>query len=250
VRNREKHDARSELGLRAIVSYDAWVTPDLSCQNRMHMAGNRSSLAKAQLHLARNDAVLKRLIRKVGTCTLRYEPNRFASLARSIISQQISTKAALAIRTRLEQTLDGEGLTAAGILNLSDGALRNAGLSASKMKSLRDLAEHVYEERVQLATIHDLDDEAVIEALIPIRGIGRWTAQMFLIFSLGRLDVLPVDDLGLRAGVQDQYQLAALPDKHELTELAEPWRPYRSIATWYFWRSRGFVPQSERKARK
>lgn len=112
------------------------------------------------------------------------------------------------------------------------------------MRSLRDLAEHVHQERVQLATIHSLDDEAVIDALIPIRGIGRWTAQMFLIFSLGRLDVLPVDDLGLRAGVQDQYQLEALPDKQILTELAEPWRPYRSIATWYLWRSRGFVPQS------
>jgi DNA-3-methyladenine glycosylase II len=209
------------------------------------MAGKRSKFANAQLHLARKDPVLKRLIQAVGACTLRFEPNRFASLARSIISQQISTKAALAIRTRLEQTLDGDGLTAAGVLKLGDDALRSAGLSASKMKSLRDLAEHVYQERVQLETIHGLDDEAVIEALIPIRGIGRWTAQMFLIFSLGRLDVLPMDDLGLRAGVQDQYQLAALPDKRQLTELAEPWRPYRSIATWYLWRSRGFVPQSD-----
>jgi DNA-3-methyladenine glycosylase II len=214
------------------------------------MAVKRALIVNAQLHLARTDAVLKQLIQAVGSCTLRYEPNRFASLARSIISQQISTKAALAIRTRLEQTLDGEGLNAAGILKLSDEALRGAGLSASKMKSLRDLAEHVHQERVQLETIHSLEDEAVIEALIPIRGIGRWTAQMFLIFSLGRLDVLPVDDLGLRAGVRDLYGLKALPDKQRLTTLAEPWRPYRSIATWYLWRSRGFVPQSESKPAK
>jgi DNA-3-methyladenine glycosylase II len=209
------------------------------------MPGKLSPHAKAQRHLARKDPVLKRLIRAVGPCTLRYEPNRFAALARSIISQQISTKAALAIRTRLEQTLDGEGLTAPGILGLADDTLRGAGLSAAKMKSLRDLATQVHSAQVQLDRIHELDDEAVIEALLPIRGIGRWTAQMFLIFSLGRLDVLPVDDLGLRAGAQDQYQLAELPGKLELTELAEPWRPYRSIATWYLWRSRGFVPQSD-----
>jgi DNA-3-methyladenine glycosylase II len=178
---------------------------------------------------------------------LRYEPNRFVSLARSIISQQISTKAALAIRTRLEQTCNGGAITPAGLLALSDEALRAAGLSASKMKSLRDLANRVYTGCVLLDAIHELADEEVIEALLPIRGIGRWTAQMFLIFSLGRLDILPVDDLGLRAGVQSQYGLDELPDKDQLIELAEPWRPYRSIATWYFWRSRGFVPQSNIK---
>ena len=200
----------------------------------------------AQLHLSRRDRVLKRLIRKVGPCTLRYERNRFAALARSIISQQISTVAARAIRARVEAALDGKGLTAAGVLSLSDDALRRAGFSASKLKSLRDLAERVDSGAVRLRTIHKLPDEEVIDALIPIQGIGRWTAQMFLIFSLGRLDILPVDDLGLRAGVQDQYALDELPHKEQLSELAEPWRPYRSIATWYLWRSRGFVPQSDK----
>lgn len=200
--------------------------------------------AKAQLHLAGCDTVLERLIATIGPCTLRYESNRFASLTRSIISQQISTKAALAIRTRLEAALEGGRLTAESILALSDETLRAAGLSASKMKSLRDLAEQVYSCAVSLETIHKLRDEEVIAALVPIRGIGRWTAQMFLIFSLGRQDVLPVDDLGLRAGVQDKYALKDLPDRERLARLAEPWRPYRSIATWYLWRSRGFVPQS------
>ena len=119
-------------------------------------------------------------------------------------------------------------------------------MSASKLKSLRYLAEQVDSGAVRLRSIHKLPDEEVIDALIPIRGIGRWTAQMFLIFSLGRLDILPVDDLGLRAGVQDQYGLDELPHKEQLSELAEPWRPYRSIATWYLWRSRGFVPQSDK----
>lgn len=210
------------------------------------MATPASGYTKAQRHLARRDPMLKRLIAAVGPCTLRYEPNRFAALARSIISQQISTKAALAIRTRLEATLSKHGITPAGILALADEALRGAGLSASKMKSLRDLAHHVHGGIVRLEAIHEMEDEDVIASLVPIRGIGRWTAQMFLIFSLGRADVLPVDDLGLRAGVQDQYGLAELPDKATLTELAEPWRPYRSIATWYLWRSRGFVPQSEK----
>jgi DNA-3-methyladenine glycosylase II len=208
------------------------------------MAASTSDHSVAQRHLSRRDPILKRLIAAVGPCTLRYEPNRFASLARSIISQQISTKAALAIRMRLEEALGGEGMTPAGILALSDEALRAAGLSAAKQKSLRDLAGHARSGAVSLETIHALEDEEVVAALVPVRGLGRWTAQMFLIFSLGRLDVLPVDDLGLRTGVQEWYGLPQLPDKGRLTELAEPWRPYRSIATWYLWRSRGFVPQS------
>src|SRR5205085_1115199 len=173
-------------------------------------------------HLSRRDVVLKRLITAVGPCTLSYEPNRFAALARSIISQQISTKAALAIRMRLEDALDGRGIHAAGILSLSRRSLRSVGLSASKQKSLRDLAEHVECGAVLLDEIHRMPDEEVINALVPIRGIGRWTAQMFLIFSLGREDVLPVDDVGFRAGVQDQYCLEEIPDTESENELAEP----------------------------
>jgi DNA-3-methyladenine glycosylase II len=203
-----------------------------------------SDHTRARRHLTRRDPVLKRLIAAVGPCTLRYEPNGFGALVRSIVAQQISTQAAASIQGRLDRALGKNGLTAAGILSLSDEALRGAGLSASKMRSLRDLAERVRAGTVCLDRLHELSDEEVIECLVPVRGIGRWTAQMFLIFSLGRPDVLPVDDLGLRAGVQTQYGLAELPDREHLTELAECWRPYRSIATWYFWRSRGFVGQS------
>src|SRR5262249_15666900 len=154
-------------------------------------------------------------------------------------SQQISTKAAASIHARLLLALGRRGMRPAALLALSDEELRGAGLSASKARSLRDLAEKVASRAVPLGRLADMDDEEVIECLLPVGGIGRWTAQMFLIFSLGRPDVLPVDDLGLRAGVQQVYGLPALPERAALAELAEPWRPYRSVATWYFWRSRG-----------
>jgi DNA-3-methyladenine glycosylase II len=203
-----------------------------------------SVFVKAQRHLSRRDPVLKRLIAAVGPCTLWHDPNRFAVLARSIISQQISTKAAASIRLKLQTALEPEGITAAGVLAASSETLRAAGLSASKVRGLVDLAEKVHSGTVPLDDLHRMEDEEVIARLVPVYGIGRWTAEMFLIFSLGRLDVLPVDDRGLRVGAQIQYSLADVPAKARLEELAEPWRPYRSIATWYFWRSFGVVPQS------
>ncbi len=119
-----------------------------------------------------------------------------------------------------------------------------AGLSSGKIRAVRDLTAKVLRREVQLKDIHELEDEAVIDHLLPVHGIGRWTAEMFLIFALGRLDVLPLADLGLRVGVQRQLGLEEAPAKERLIELAEAWRPYRSIATWYFWRSFGPVPQS------
>jgi DNA-3-methyladenine glycosylase II len=206
---------------------------------------NDSPYAKAQRHLARRDRVLKRLIAAIGPCTLWHSPDRFGLLVRSIVSQQISTRAARAICTRLEAAAGKAGLRPAALLALPDEALRAAGLSAGKARALRDLAEKVHTGVVPLDDLHELDDEGVIARLIPVRGIGRWTAQMFLIFSLGRLDVLPVDDFGLRSGIRQQYRLRELPDRRRLEKLAEPWRPYRSVATWYFWRSLGNVPQSD-----
>jgi DNA-3-methyladenine glycosylase II len=200
---------------------------------------------KARRHLARRDAVLKRLIRTVGPCTLRTDDDHFGVLARSIISQQISSKAAIAIATRVLKALGRRGLRPKSVLDADDALLRQAGLSANKLLSLRDLADKCATGAVPLGKLHAMDDEAVIEALIPVRGIGRWTAEMFLIFSLGRLDVLPVGDYGLRAGVQKQYGLSDLPDKETLHDVADAWRPYRTIGTWFIWRSFGNVPQSE-----
>jgi DNA-3-methyladenine glycosylase II len=213
----------------------------------LNKPGISEAYRKAQRHLSRRDAVLKKLIAAVGPCTLQTRPDRFASLTRSIVSQQISTKAAAAITARLEQRLATMGVTPEGILSLSEEALRAAGLSAAKTRALYDLAEKVHDGSVPLGKLHTLSDEEVIAALVPVRGIGRWTAEMFLIFSLGRLDILPVDDWGFRVRVQRQYGLADPPGKPALVELAEPWRPYRSIATWYFWRSLGFAPQSAEK---
>jgi DNA-3-methyladenine glycosylase II len=201
--------------------------------------------AKAQRHLARRDPVLKRLVRLVGPCTLWFEPDGFAALVRCIIAQQISTKAARSIHDRLAAALAPAGVVPAAVVAVSDEALRGSGLSAAKARSLRDLAQRIHGGELPLDRLHELPDEDVIARLVPVRGIGRWTAQMFLIFSLGRLDVLPAADLGLRVGVQRQYGLAEPPERAALEELARPWQPYRSVATWYFWRSLGGVPQSE-----
>jgi DNA-3-methyladenine glycosylase II len=199
---------------------------------------------KAQQYLARRDPVLKRLIAAVGRCTFRPDADHFGVLARSIIAQQISTRAARSIGLRLSQSLAPQGITPEGVLAAEADTLRGAGLSASKARALLDLAEHVHRGAIPLQALCDLDDEDIIRRLVAVYGIGRWTAEMFLIFSLGRLDILPVADRGLRVGVQLQYGLEEIPGKDRLEGLAEPWRPYRSIATWYFWRSFGFVPQS------
>jgi DNA-3-methyladenine glycosylase II len=189
---------------------------------------------------------MRRLIKEIGHCTLRHDTDLFGVLVRSIISQQISTKAAKSISARLLEMLGRRGLKPKAILGADEETLRQCGLSTAKRRSLRDLAEKIDTREVDLRALPDLSDEEVIAHLIPVRGIGPWTAEMLLIFGLGRLDVLPLADLGLRVGVQRQYELAERPGKEALTQLAEPWRPYRSIATWFMWRSFGNnVPQSE-----
>jgi DNA-3-methyladenine glycosylase II len=200
---------------------------------------------KAQRHLTRRDPILKRIIATVGPCTLQPTTDYFAILVRSIVSQMISTKAAISISGRLVEVLGDGGLTPTALLALKEAKLRGVGLSGAKAAAIRDLATRAANGALPLDRLPELSDEEVTELLVAVRGIGKWTAEMFLIFSLGRLDVLPVDDLGLRAGVRDAYGLADLPGRAELRERAEPWRPYRSVATWYFWRSRGGVPQSK-----
>jgi DNA-3-methyladenine glycosylase II len=208
-------------------------------------SASASPFLKAQRHLARRDPILKRVITAYGPCTLRIEPDGFLILARAIISQMISTKAAAAVAGRVLTLLGDGGFTPAALLAAEIDALRGAGLSANKVRAMRDLAERAASGVLPLARLPELSDDDVISHLIAIRGIGRWTAEMFLIFSLGRLDVLPVGDLGLRAGVQEYYGLKELPGAEALRKLAAPWEPYRSVATWYFWKSRGPVPQSE-----
>jgi DNA-3-methyladenine glycosylase II len=181
--------------------------------------------------------VMRRVIDAHGPITLRPARDRFGVLVRSIISQQISTAAARTIRTRLETHLKPNSITAAALARQTEAKLRAAGISRQKASYLVDLARKVDDGTVPLAQIGRLSDEEVIAKLTEIKGIGRWTAEMFLIFSLGRLDVLPVDDLGVRAALKNLHGLKETPSKQQCVELAAPWRPYATIGSWYCWRS-------------
>ncbi len=187
-------------------------------------------------HLKKVDPVMGNLIDRAGPFQLKLDRNRFGMLVRSILSQQISTKAARSIRLRLDERIHPEPLSAQAIIRLTDDELRSVGLSRQKVSYLKDLSIRVLDERLQLDQIGRLSDEEVIDHLVQVRGIGRWTAQMFLIFSLGRLDVFPHDDLIVRASIRELYELEELPNKQQSHAIAEAWKPYCSIATWYCWR--------------
>lgn len=197
----------------------------------------------ARLALARRDQRLRDLIKRVGPCTLQPKGDVFPVLVRTIISQQLSTKAAMTIGDRLE-ALSKTGLTPKAIDKLTDEQIRGCGLSGSKLKSVRHLCEQVRSKALRVNQLTEMHDDAVRESLLRVFGIGPWSVDMYMIFCLGRLDVFPVGDLGLRHGVRDVFGMPEAPTPSQLIELAEPWRPYRTVATWYFWRSRGFVPQS------
>lgn len=201
----------------------------------------------ALAHLRAADPIMGQLIEQIGPCLLQQDREHFYSLLSSIVSQQISTRAAAAIMARVEAVFPpDEGPTATRVLAVGPEALRGAGLSGVKVRYVIDLAERVADGRLDLAHIATLDDEEVIAALTQVKGIGRWTAEMFLIFSLARPDVLPVGDLGFRAAVRRHYALAELPKEAESRQIGACWAPYRTIATWYLWRSLGSVPRQER----
>lgn len=189
-------------------------------------------------HLRSVDPRLGALIDQIGPFRLRQEPNRFRALVRSIVSQQISGKAAESIFQRLLALFpSGRGFNAEALSQISPEQLRRAGISPQKATYLLDLAAKVSQGRVRLNRMGRLSDEAVIEELIQVKGIGVWTAQMFLIFSLGRLDVFPADDLGVRVAMRNIYGLPDLPDRKTSQELAACWRPFATLGSWYCWRS-------------
>ena len=200
------------------------------------MSIDAKKVRAALKHLRAADPVMRDVIRQVGPFQLKLERDRFVVLVRSIISQQISTSAARSIRTRLFAAV-GPGMpTAENLMRMPDDELRAAGISPQKLNDLRDLCENVLDGRLVLNHIGRKSDEGVIEELVQVKGIGRWTAQMFLMFSLGRLDVFPHDDLGIRMNIRNLYGLDDLPDKKTSHRIAEPWRPYASVASWYCWR--------------
>jgi len=192
--------------------------------------------AKAIRHLKRVDPYLKEIIGRVGPCGLSPREDRFGALVGSIVSQQISGKAAAAIKERLGR-LSGGVHEPNRLLALDDQALRGAGLSAVKIRYVRNVAEAVASGSVPIDRFDDSwSEEAIIESMTTIKGVGVWTAHMFLIFVLNRPDVLPIGDLAIRMGIRDRHGLAEPPKPADCHALAEPWRPYRSVASWYLWR--------------
>ncbi len=198
-------------------------------------------------HLRGADKVMGGLVKEHGpldeTERRRGRPgDAYGALVRSIVGQQLSTKAARTIYERLTELFDGHTPTPRQLLDADPEAVRGAGLSRPKVGYLRDLAEHVEDGELDLEHLVELSDDEVIAQLTAIKGLGVWTAHMFLIFHLGRPDVLPVGDLGIRRGAQIAYGLDELPDPKELETIAEPWRPYRSLACLYLWRSLDNTP--------
>ncbi len=195
-------------------------------------------------HLSKRDRVLKKLIPKFGEARLRSRGDAFTTLARSIVGQQISVKAAQSVWDRFVTTVGGQTtlLNAAAVQAVAVPQLREAGLSGRKAEYLLDLSGHFSDGRVNAARWQSMDDEAIIAELIAIRGIGRWTAEMFLIFHLMRADVLPLDDLGLIKGISVNYFSGEPVSRAEAREVADAWAPFRSVATWYIWRSLDPVP--------
>ncbi|MFN0052814.1 MAG: DNA-3-methyladenine glycosylase family protein [Planctomycetales bacterium] len=194
-------------------------------------------IARAQRHLKRSDPVLRAVISAVGPVTLKPHRDRFLMLVRSIISQQISGKAARSIQSRLMALVAPGRMTPAALAALTDGQLSSAGISPQKRGYLRDLADKVASGSVRLARAGRLDDDEIIAELTQVKGIGEWTAQMFLMFSLGRLDVFPHADLGIRSALRNLYKLPVLPDRQTSCRIAQPWSPYATIGSWYCWRS-------------
>ena len=195
-------------------------------------------MRRAERHLADAHPEFERLIAAVGRCSLRPMPDPFSMLVSTVVSQQISVKAAESIVARIVALTGSYPLKPKAILAAPESQLRGCGLSSAKLRTIRELAARIADRRLDLRRLPQLDDHAISEALLPIPGIGPWSVQMVLIFGLCRMDVLPVGDLGFRYGVRDLFKLSEVPSSEELEAMAEPWRPFRTVATWYIWRSR------------
>ena len=188
-------------------------------------------------YLCKADSNLEKIIKVVGKYSIKIRNDPFQSLVESIIYQQLAGGAANAIYNRFINYYNNKQITPTRILNSPNVNLKKVGLSNRKIDYLKDLASHIYDGRINLEELPTMNDEEIINKLVNVKGIGRWTSEMFLIFSLGRQDVLPVTDLGVRKAIQKVYSLSELPKPNTMMEIAEPWRPYRSIATWYLWKS-------------
>jgi DNA-3-methyladenine glycosylase II len=194
-------------------------------------------MRSALRHLKKSDPVIAAIIQRTGPCIIQYREPSFETLVRSIVYQQLSGRVASVIFGRLHAAAGEEALTPAGIMKLRPEKMRKLGLSAQKTLYIRELAKHAKRGSIVFENLPDTDDAAVIEHLTRVKGIGVWTAQMFLMFALRREDVLPVADLGIRSAMKKAYGLDDLPKPAEMEKIASAWKPYRSIACWYLWRS-------------
>ena len=193
-------------------------------------------MRKAINHLKKSDPVMSAIIERVGPYRMEFGPPEFSSLAEAIVYQQLNGKAAVTIFNRFA-ALAGEPLTPDGILKLSDEQLRSVGLSKQKSAYLKDLSVKARDGLLDFGKLPDLPDEEVVKHLTQVKGIGVWTAQMFLMFTLKRPDVLPTGDYGVQAAIKKHYKKRKWPKPKEMEKIARPWSPYRSVACWYLWRS-------------
>ena len=206
----------------------------------------------AARHLAEIDPILGKVIKRVGLCTMSPRTDYFVALCRAIYGQQVSTRVAQVLFDRFTALCPKKRVTPEAAIELLklESNIKAAGLSRQKAIYIRDLAEHFVDDRIPIKKLAKMSDDEIVEALIAVKGVGRWTAEMFLMFVLNRPDVLPVDDLGLREGVRDVYDMKERPKPRQVTEMGERWRPYRSVATWYIWRrNTGNARDAKQKSR-
>jgi len=194
-------------------------------------------MTQAAIRVLKKDPKLAKIINHVGKYQIRTSRNYYESLVEAIITQQLTGTAAKAISNRFHCLYGKSFPKPIDVINTSDSKLRKTGLSRPKIKYIKELSKAIESRKLRMRSLSILKDEEVIEQLTQVKGIGRWTAEMFLIFSLGRMDVLPVGDLGLRKGIQRYNSADELPNAAEIEKLAERWRPYRTVATWYLWKS-------------
>jgi len=192
---------------------------------------------KKSVKFLKKDPKFAKIIMQVGDYNVKITKNRYQSLVESIISQQLSGYTANSIIKKFRKLYKSKFPKPRDVIKTSDSKLRTTGLSKMKIVYIKELSKKIESKELNMRKISTQSDEQVIEVLTGVKGIGRWTAEMFLIFSLGRLDILPVGDLGLKKGIQSMYSLKELPQKEQIEQLAESWKPYRTVATWYLWKS-------------
>ena len=192
---------------------------------------------KKAVKFLKKDPKFAKIIMQVGDYNVKITKNRYQSLVEAIISQQLSGSAANSIIKKFRNLYKSKFPKPRDVIKTSDSKLRTTGLSKMKIVYIKELSKKIESKELNMRKISTQSDEQVIEVLTDVKGIGRWTAEMFLIFSLGRLDILPVGDLGLKKGIQSMYSLKELPQKEQIEQLAESWKPYRTVATWYLWKS-------------